>query len=306
MVIWSIWEEISRVMAILCLVTAGAAFVAAGILLVREELTGRLLETLKTETGRRKGILVLAAAGVWILVIGHGVSAAEVPQAERMASTAAGSLAGISATAGSESGTSAAGSEAETAAGETKAGAAGAKAQADAGEAEAGAAGAAAQADAGEVEAGAAGVTAPDAASAAAETTAATMLILPIPLRANCMCPYLAPADDMRTLAGSNATTGVASPPILMLQSSRKFIALSPHVSALRVFLNFARRSAPAGFFSHLSQTLPSGEISSAVTCSPGCGESSTTTSSAPAGALKYMSRFCTTNNGTRAVASIP
>ena len=117
MVIWSIWEEISRVMAILCLVTAGAAFVAAGILLVREELTGRLLETLKTETGRRKGILVLAAAGVWILVIGHGVSAAEVPQAERTASTAAGSLAG----------TSAAGSKVEAAAGETKAGAAGAK-----------------------------------------------------------------------------------------------------------------------------------------------------------------------------------
>ena len=123
MVIWSIWEEISRVMAILCLVTAGAAFVAAGILLVREELTGRLLETLKTETGRRKGILVLAAAGVWILVIGHGVSAAEVPQAERTASTAAGSLAG----------TSAAGSKVEAAAGETKAGAAGAKAQADVG-----------------------------------------------------------------------------------------------------------------------------------------------------------------------------
>ena len=163
MVIWSIWEEISRVMAILCLVTAGAAFVAAGILLVREELTGRLLETLKTETGRRKGILVLAAAGVWILVIGHGVSAAEVPQAERTASTAAGSLAG----------TSAAGSKVEAAAGETKAGAAGAKAQADAGEAEAGAAGAAAQADAGEVEAGAAGVTAPDAASEA-ETSAAS------------------------------------------------------------------------------------------------------------------------------------
>ena len=163
MVIWSIWEEISRVMAILCLVTAGAAFVAAGILLVREELTGRLLETLKTETGRRKGILVLAAAGVWILVIGHGVSAAEVPQAERTASTAAGSLAG----------TSAAGSKVEAAAGETKAGAAGEKAQADASEAEAGAAGAAAQADAGEVKAGAAGATA-QAAASEAEASAAS------------------------------------------------------------------------------------------------------------------------------------
>ena len=82
MAIWSFWEEISRIMAILCLVTAGAACVAAGILLVREELTGKLWETLKSESGRRTGILVIVAAGVWILVIGHSVSAAEVPTAE--------------------------------------------------------------------------------------------------------------------------------------------------------------------------------------------------------------------------------
>lgn len=82
MTIWSFWEEISRVMAVLCLITAGAAIVAAGILVLREELGGRLRSTLKSEAGRRKGILLLAAAGVWILVIGKSVSAAEVPAAE--------------------------------------------------------------------------------------------------------------------------------------------------------------------------------------------------------------------------------
>ena len=94
MSIWSAWEDISRVMAVLCLVTAGAAFVAAGILLVREELTGRLWDTLKSEAGKRKGILILAAAGVWILVIGRSVSAAEVTQAGSTASTAASTEAG--------------------------------------------------------------------------------------------------------------------------------------------------------------------------------------------------------------------
>ena len=95
MSIWSVWEDISRVMAILCLVTAGAAFVAAGILLVREELTGRLWDTLRSEAGKRKGILILAAAGVWILVIGRSVSAAEVTQTGSTASTAASSEAGM-------------------------------------------------------------------------------------------------------------------------------------------------------------------------------------------------------------------
>ena len=94
MSIWSAWEDISRVMAVLCLVTAGAAFVAAGILLVREELTGRLWDTLKSEAGKRKGILILAAAGVWILVIGRSVSAAEVTQAGSTTSTAASTEAG--------------------------------------------------------------------------------------------------------------------------------------------------------------------------------------------------------------------
>ena len=82
MTIWSYWEEISRIMAVLCLITAGAAIVAAGILVLREELGGRLRSTLKSEAGKRKGILLLAAAGVWILVIGKSVSAAEAPAAE--------------------------------------------------------------------------------------------------------------------------------------------------------------------------------------------------------------------------------
>lgn len=82
MTIWSYWEEISRVMAVLCLITAGAAIVAAGILVLREKLGGRLRSTLKSDAGRRKGILLLAAAGVWILVIGKSVSAAEAPAAE--------------------------------------------------------------------------------------------------------------------------------------------------------------------------------------------------------------------------------
>ena len=91
MTIWSYWEEISRVMAVLCLITAGAAIVAAGILVLREELGGRLRSTLKSEAGKRKGILLLAAAGVWVLVIGKSVSAAEVPAAENGANAASSS-----------------------------------------------------------------------------------------------------------------------------------------------------------------------------------------------------------------------
>ena len=94
MSIWSVWEDISRVMAILCLVTAGAALVAAGILLVREELTGRLWDLLKSETGKRTGILVLAAACVWILVIGQNVSAAEAAQAAESETESAPAAAG--------------------------------------------------------------------------------------------------------------------------------------------------------------------------------------------------------------------
>ena len=79
MTYWSVWEEISRVMAVLCLITSLAAVTAAVILLVHEELTDWLRGALKAGVKRRTGILMLAAAGVWIIVIGQSVSAAEVP-----------------------------------------------------------------------------------------------------------------------------------------------------------------------------------------------------------------------------------
>lgn len=114
MTIWSVWGEISGVMAVLCLITALAAVTAAAILLIREKMTGRLWSAMKS--GLRKGagkvrklfanetniaeisrknsltvkkvILLLAAAGVWILVIGRSVSAAETVQGAEIASTA--------------------------------------------------------------------------------------------------------------------------------------------------------------------------------------------------------------------------
>ena len=78
MTYWSVWEEISRVMAVLCLITSLAAVTAAVILLVHEELTDWIRGALKAGVKRRTGILMLAAAGVWIFVIGQSVSAAEV------------------------------------------------------------------------------------------------------------------------------------------------------------------------------------------------------------------------------------
>lgn len=75
---WYIWGEISRVMAVLCLITALAALAAAGILLVREKLACRVMDEMRSPAGKRRGLLALAAAVVWILVIGKSVSAAEI------------------------------------------------------------------------------------------------------------------------------------------------------------------------------------------------------------------------------------
>ena len=79
MSIWRIWGETSKIVEILCLITALAAVTAAVILLVHEDLTGRLGDRVKRGIGRRTGILALIAAGVWILVLGQSVTAAEVP-----------------------------------------------------------------------------------------------------------------------------------------------------------------------------------------------------------------------------------
>ena len=79
MSIWRIWGETGRIIAILCLTTALAAVTAAVILLVHEDLTERLSDRVKRGIGRKTGILALVAAGVWILVIGQSVAAAEVP-----------------------------------------------------------------------------------------------------------------------------------------------------------------------------------------------------------------------------------
>ena len=79
MSIWRIWGETSRIVEILCLITALAAVTAAVILLVHEDLTERLGDRVKRGIGRRTGILALIAAGVWILVLGQSVTAAEVP-----------------------------------------------------------------------------------------------------------------------------------------------------------------------------------------------------------------------------------
>ena len=138
MTIWSAWEDISRIMAILCLITAGAAFAAAGILLVREELTGRFWDALKSEAGRRTGILAIVAAGVWILVIGRSVSAAEVPQAGSTADTSAGAETEISAAA--EADASATGETAAEAVSESESAAIGEAVQTAAGGSEAAAA----------------------------------------------------------------------------------------------------------------------------------------------------------------------
>ena len=79
MSIWRIWGETGRIIAILCLTTALAAVTAAVILLVHEDLTERLSDRVKRGIGRKTGILALVAVGVWILVIGQSVAAAEVP-----------------------------------------------------------------------------------------------------------------------------------------------------------------------------------------------------------------------------------
>ena len=87
MSIWRIWGETSRIIAILCLTTALAAVTAAVILLVHEDLTERLSDRVKRGSGRKTGILALVAAGVWILVIGQSVAAAEVPVENSMSGT---------------------------------------------------------------------------------------------------------------------------------------------------------------------------------------------------------------------------
>ena len=87
MSIWRIWGETSRIIAILCLTTALAAVTAAVILLVHEDLTECLSDRVKRGIGRKTGILALVAAGVWILVIGQSVAAAEVPVENSMSGT---------------------------------------------------------------------------------------------------------------------------------------------------------------------------------------------------------------------------
>ena len=87
MSIWRIWGETSRIIVILCLTTALAAVTAAVILLVHEDLTERLSDRVKRGIGRKTGILALVAAGVWILVIGQSVAAAEVPVENSMSGT---------------------------------------------------------------------------------------------------------------------------------------------------------------------------------------------------------------------------
>lgn len=80
MELWLIWGEICRVMATICLITALAAATAAGILLAKEKLAGRLIREWKEKTGKRTGFLVLAALLVWILVLGQNAAAAEAPE----------------------------------------------------------------------------------------------------------------------------------------------------------------------------------------------------------------------------------
>ena len=53
MSIWRIWGETSRIVEILCLITALAAVTAAIILLVHEDLTERLGDRVKRGIGRR-------------------------------------------------------------------------------------------------------------------------------------------------------------------------------------------------------------------------------------------------------------
>ena len=77
---WLIWEEICKVMSALCFVTALAAAVAAGILLIREKLTERLSGEWAAGSGRRTMILTAAVVCIWILVIGQSAFAAEVPE----------------------------------------------------------------------------------------------------------------------------------------------------------------------------------------------------------------------------------
>ena len=72
-----IWEDLLRAMATLCLTVALAAAVAAAILLVKEELSDRLGSEIRSKSGRKTGLLALLAVGVWIMVIGQNVSAAE-------------------------------------------------------------------------------------------------------------------------------------------------------------------------------------------------------------------------------------
>ena len=77
---WLIWEEICKVMSALCFVTALAAAVSAGILLIREKLTERLSGEWAAGSGRRTMILTAAVVCIWILVIGQSAFAAEVPE----------------------------------------------------------------------------------------------------------------------------------------------------------------------------------------------------------------------------------
>ena len=77
---WHFWEEISRVMAVLCLITALAAVTAAGILFVREKLSERT-DSRRSAGGRRAGIIAALAVGVWLLVLGRSASAAETGSA---------------------------------------------------------------------------------------------------------------------------------------------------------------------------------------------------------------------------------
>ena len=71
------WEDLLRAMATLCLTAALAAAAAAAILLVKEDLSDRLGNEFRPGSGRKTGLLTLLAVGVWIMVIGQNVTAAE-------------------------------------------------------------------------------------------------------------------------------------------------------------------------------------------------------------------------------------
>ena len=82
------WEEICRAMAALCLGLTLATVAGAVVLLVREGLADKLRNALLSKHSRRVSLLAVLAVGVWILVIGQNVSAAEAPEISATEATA--------------------------------------------------------------------------------------------------------------------------------------------------------------------------------------------------------------------------